>query len=347
MSGAPSGARVTPATAVSSSGATIGDPRDERRGPTPPSSRRTGRVSAVTASRTASEPSRRRSFERLRQSTGLTSRRFAARDRRRVTKRDILQYIDSARRPRARAHRWLAFVARPTAGRVAGRRHRADVEDALAHQRAHGGVSAHVRARHSFFEADFTRIARIRLPTAPSSSARWREADLPAVRRQSRRRRATSVPGSHSSVRGNEIIYRKQYNIGIAVALDWGLIVPVIRNADNLSVTGLARVLSDLAERARLKRLDPAEVQGGSLRLRIPAFSVPSWAHRSSISHRSAFWPWRDRETSEGDPWSGRRGRDRHSNVRLSVALVRSSNRRRSGCRQVPRVRETGNRNLS
>jgi pyruvate dehydrogenase E2 component (dihydrolipoamide acetyltransferase) len=74
----------------------------------------------------------------------------------------------------------------------------------------------------------------------------------------------------NASVRGNEIIYRKQINLGIAVALDWGLIVPVIKSADNLSLTGLTRSLNDLATRARSKRLDPREVQDGTFTITNP-----------------------------------------------------------------------------
>ncbi|HXT47189.1 MAG TPA: 2-oxo acid dehydrogenase subunit E2, partial [Gemmatimonadaceae bacterium] len=78
------------------------------------------------------------------------------------------------------------------------------------------------------------------------------------------------VPVLNAAVRGNEIIYRKPINIGIAVALDWGLIVPVIKNADNLSLTGLTRTLNDLANRARSKRLDPREVQDGTFTITNP-----------------------------------------------------------------------------
>ena len=66
------------------------------------------------------------------------------------------------------------------------------------------------------------------------------------------------------------MLYRKQINIGIAVALDWGLIVPVIRNADDLSVTGLTRSLNDLAARARAKKLRPEEVQNGTFTITNP-----------------------------------------------------------------------------
>ena len=79
-----------------------------------------------------------------------------------------------------------------------------------------------------------------------------------------------AVPVLNASVRGNDIIYRKPINIGVAVALDWGLIVPVIKNADNLSLVGLTRSLNDLAGRARTKKLDPREVQDGTFTITNP-----------------------------------------------------------------------------
>ena len=74
----------------------------------------------------------------------------------------------------------------------------------------------------------------------------------------------------NAAVAGSSIIYRKQFNIGIAVALDWGLIVPVIKNASDLSLSGLTRSLNDLADRARTKRLKPEEVQGATFTITNP-----------------------------------------------------------------------------
>ncbi len=68
----------------------------------------------------------------------------------------------------------------------------------------------------------------------------------------------------------NKIILRKQIHIGVSIALDNGLIVPVIRNADTLSVAGLARAVSDLATRARTNRLQPHEVQGATFTVNNP-----------------------------------------------------------------------------
>ncbi len=71
-------------------------------------------------------------------------------------------------------------------------------------------------------------------------------------------------PALNASIEGDNIIYRKHYHIGIAVALDWGLIVPVIRHAEEKNLIGLARSISDLANRARAKQLKPDEVTGGT-----------------------------------------------------------------------------------
>jgi len=79
-----------------------------------------------------------------------------------------------------------------------------------------------------------------------------------------------AFPVVNSSVEGEEIVYKKDINVGIAVALDWGLIVPVVRNADELSMAGLARRINDLAERARTKKLNPDEVQGGTYTITNP-----------------------------------------------------------------------------
>ena len=68
----------------------------------------------------------------------------------------------------------------------------------------------------------------------------------------------------------NKILLRKQINIGVSIALQNGLIVPVIRNADTLNIAGLARAVSDLATRARSNKLQPAEVQGATFTVNNP-----------------------------------------------------------------------------
>jgi 2-oxoglutarate dehydrogenase E2 component (dihydrolipoamide succinyltransferase) len=74
----------------------------------------------------------------------------------------------------------------------------------------------------------------------------------------------------NAAVQGTNVIYRAQINIGIAVALDWGLIVPVMRNVDELSLLGIAKAMADLADRARTKKLKPEEVTGGTFTITNP-----------------------------------------------------------------------------
>jgi len=74
----------------------------------------------------------------------------------------------------------------------------------------------------------------------------------------------------NASVDGDSIIYHKDINVGIAVALDWGLIVPVIKNADSKSLLDLSRTVADLANRARSKQLKPDEVSGGTFTITNP-----------------------------------------------------------------------------
>jgi 2-oxoglutarate dehydrogenase E2 component (dihydrolipoamide succinyltransferase) len=77
-------------------------------------------------------------------------------------------------------------------------------------------------------------------------------------------------PIFNSQVSGDQIIYKRDINLGMAVALDWGLIVPVVKRADDLSISGLARAANDLADRARTKQLKPDEVGGGTFTITNP-----------------------------------------------------------------------------
>jgi pyruvate dehydrogenase E2 component (dihydrolipoamide acetyltransferase) len=129
-------------------------------------------------------------------------------------------------------------------------------------------TSAHVT---SVFEVDLTRVARIRSKKQAEFSAAsgQRLSYLPFIIRAVVEG-LKAFPVLNASVAGSNVIYRKQYNIGIAVALDWGLIVPVIKHAEDLSLVGVTRALNDLASRARSKRLQPEEVQDGTFTITNP-----------------------------------------------------------------------------
>jgi 2-oxoglutarate dehydrogenase E2 component (dihydrolipoamide succinyltransferase) len=123
-------------------------------------------------------------------------------------------------------------------------------------------TSAHVT---TIFEIDFTNIARLRDRVKKQFEAQngAKLTYLPFVIKATTDA-LKALPVVNSSVEGENIVYKHDYNIGIAVALDWGLIVPVIKQADALSLTGLARASQDLANRARSKQLKPDEVSGGT-----------------------------------------------------------------------------------
>jgi 2-oxoglutarate dehydrogenase E2 component (dihydrolipoamide succinyltransferase) len=128
-------------------------------------------------------------------------------------------------------------------------------------------VSAHVT---SYYEVDFSRIARIRQAKKREYEERGAKLTFMAFVTKVIADNLRRHPILNASVSGDTVIYRKPVNIGIAVALDWGLIVPVIRNADELSLAGIARQMADLAERARTKKLQPDEVQKGTFSITNP-----------------------------------------------------------------------------
>ena len=136
------------------------------------------------------------------------------------------------------------------------------------HMIASRRTSAHVT---SFMEIDLTRVARIRAKKRAEFEAATGQklTYLPFII-ASVVKGIQAFPIMNSSVAGKSIIYRKPINIGVAVALDWGLIVPVIRHAEDLSVAGITKTLNDLASRARAKKLSPEEVQDGTFTITNP-----------------------------------------------------------------------------
>jgi 2-oxoglutarate dehydrogenase E2 component (dihydrolipoamide succinyltransferase) len=128
-------------------------------------------------------------------------------------------------------------------------------------------VSAHVA---SFFEVDFTRIAQLRGKAKQSYSERGVNLTFLAFIVKTCAENLRKHPVVNAAVSGDSTIYRADINIGIAVALDWGLIVPVIKHADELSVMGIARAINDLGERARTKKLLPDDIQRGTFTITNP-----------------------------------------------------------------------------
>jgi len=129
-------------------------------------------------------------------------------------------------------------------------------------------TSAHV---HTVFKIDMTRIVRIREKEKTKYEQR-NGVKLTYMPFLSRAVIATlrKMPIVNASMEGEAIRYHKNINLGIAVALDWGLIVPVIRQAEDKSFLGVARAIVDLAERARAKKLKPEEVASGTFTITNP-----------------------------------------------------------------------------
>jgi 2-oxoglutarate dehydrogenase E2 component (dihydrolipoamide succinyltransferase) len=129
-------------------------------------------------------------------------------------------------------------------------------------------TSAHV---HGVFEVDMTRVVRLRekmksrFEAATGNKLTFTPFFARAVVHGLRK-----WPIVNSSVEGDNIRYHSSINLGIAVALDWGLIVPVIKSAEERSFVGLQRAVTDLGERARSKKLKPDEVQGGTFTITNP-----------------------------------------------------------------------------
>jgi pyruvate dehydrogenase E2 component (dihydrolipoamide acetyltransferase) len=136
-------------------------------------------------------------------------------------------------------------------------------------------TSAHV---HSVFKVDMTRIARFREKNRKAWEARngVKLTFLPFIAK-AMLHGIRVKPIMNSSVVGDGIQYHKNVNIGIAVALEWGLIVPVVKGAENLSFVGLQRAIVDLGERARTKKLKPDDVQGGTITITNPGIYGPQF----------------------------------------------------------------------
>ncbi|HET6837477.1 MAG TPA: dihydrolipoamide acetyltransferase family protein [Gemmatimonadales bacterium] len=128
-------------------------------------------------------------------------------------------------------------------------------------------VSPHV---NTIFEIDYTRVVQIRARKKQEYADRGVNLTYLAFITKVVADNLRKHPVLNSAVSGEATLYRRDINIGIAVALDWGLIVPVIKRADELSLAGVARAINDLGERARTKKLSPDEVQKGTFTITNP-----------------------------------------------------------------------------
>jgi 2-oxoglutarate dehydrogenase E2 component (dihydrolipoamide succinyltransferase) len=128
-------------------------------------------------------------------------------------------------------------------------------------------TSPHV---YSAYEVDFSRIDQLRHGHKAAYEQAGTKLTYTAFIAKATVDTIRQFPFSNASVDGDNIVYKRDINLGIAVALETGLIVPVIRNADEKSMMGLCRAIQDLASRARSKKLNPEEVQGGTFTITNP-----------------------------------------------------------------------------
>lgn len=129
-------------------------------------------------------------------------------------------------------------------------------------------TSAHV---YTVFEIDMTHVAQLRNKHKKAFEAQFgtKLSFMPFVM-MAACKALRAYPIANASVDGDNIVFKQDINLGIAVSLDQGLIVPVVKNADMMNLGGLARALNDLAERARTKQLKPDEISGGTFTITNP-----------------------------------------------------------------------------
>jgi pyruvate dehydrogenase E2 component (dihydrolipoamide acetyltransferase) len=189
----------------------------------------------------------------------------------RITKQDILSFLE---RQETAAGAPPAAVSRPAAPPAAATipgdlvpmtQMRKIIAQRMVESRR---TSAHV---HAMFEVDLTRIVQLRNKTKAAFEQRHqaRLTFMPFFVRAAIIA-LEQFPIVNASVEGESIRYHRYVNIGVAVALDWGLIVPVLKNAGELNFLGLQRGISDLGERARAKKLKPEEVEGSTFTVTNP-----------------------------------------------------------------------------
>ncbi|HSI88644.1 MAG TPA: 2-oxoglutarate dehydrogenase, E2 component, dihydrolipoamide succinyltransferase [Pyrinomonadaceae bacterium] len=205
----------------------------------------------------------------------------------RVTKQDILSFIETgaALRPEDLLKKGASAPASPTTAQptsapsyvpaqvtagVADRVEKMSVmrKKIAEHMTFSKQTSAHVT---SVYEIDMTGVHKFREKNKAEFQSRYgtKLSYMPFIF-QAVTNAIRKFPVVNAQVQGDNIIYKGDINLGMAVALDWGLIVPVIKKADTLSLSGLALAANDLADRARGKKLNPDEVTGGTFTITNP-----------------------------------------------------------------------------
>ena len=188
----------------------------------------------------------------------------------RVTKHDIMAFVEQQVRGSASLPAGPTPVEPSTV--VRGSEDRVEKMSVMRKKIAEHMVlsrrtSAHV---HSVFEVNFSRVATIRASRKAAYEAQGTKLTYLSFIVKAVADALGAWPVLNASVDADQIVYHKDVNVGVAVALEWGLIVPVIKNADRLDLLGLSRAIADLAAKARAKQLRPEDVNSGTFTVTNP-----------------------------------------------------------------------------
>jgi 2-oxoglutarate dehydrogenase E2 component (dihydrolipoamide succinyltransferase) len=201
----------------------------------------------------------------------------------RVTKDDILGVVEArksapgpqvgrATKPGARPDSVPAPAPAPSITFKPGERVRVEPMSVMRkkiaeHMVLSARTSPHV---YSVYEVNFAKIAKLREDKKAEYESQGVKLTYTGFIAKATVDALRAFPIVNASLDADKIVYKADVNLGIAVALDWGLIVPVIRNAGEKNLLGLSRAIHDLAARARAKKLQPEEVQGGTFTITNP-----------------------------------------------------------------------------
>ena len=195
----------------------------------------------------------------------------------RVTKHDILGYIDTGIRDSGsgiRENRESGESGTPSESRAPNPESRVEIrplsvmrKKIAEHMVMSRRTSAHV---HSVFHVNFSNVERIRQQKKVEFEQSGVKLTYLAFIAKAAVSALRKFPIVNASLDGGNVIYKKDINLGIAVALETGLIVPVIKHADEKNLLGLSRAIADIANRARSKQLKPEEVHDGTFTITNP-----------------------------------------------------------------------------
>ena len=196
----------------------------------------------------------------------------------RVTKHDILEFLehktDAGSRAPERSGRAAAAGGGDQPGIVFAPGERTHVvplgvmrKKIAEHMVMSRRTSAHV---HSVFEVNYQRVWQLREQKKAEYERAGARLTFMSFISKAVVDALRATPVLNASLDGDKIVYKKDINIGIAVSLEWGLIVPVVKAADEKNLLGLSRAIADLASRARAKQLKPEDVQDGTFTITNP-----------------------------------------------------------------------------